>query len=190
MISTNDYGQVIKERVPVPIMLEHYGFELGRHNRIPCPIHNGKDQNFGVKDSYWHCFVCGAGGDVISFVEAYFHISFSEAVEKINEDFQLGLPIGRKPTLRQKRDLSKQIRRIEEARKQREAEEEKLRSEYDEAVRVWLFWDRVLHDFAPKKPEDLDSLRESYIYALFHIAEAESNIEEAEVKLYEFERNR
>ena len=29
----------------------------------------------------WHCFGCGEGGDVISFVEKINHLSFAEAVE-------------------------------------------------------------------------------------------------------------
>ena len=48
-----------------------------------CPFHDEKTPSFHVRPSVgrWHCFGCGEGGDVISFVEKVEHISFVEAVE-------------------------------------------------------------------------------------------------------------
>src|ERR687890_18483 len=50
-----------------------------------CPFHDEKSPSFHVTPSrnLWHCFGCGAGGDVISFVQQIDHLSFTEAVERL-----------------------------------------------------------------------------------------------------------
>src|SRR5258708_11991863 len=50
-----------------------------------CPFHDERTPSFNVtpgKDLY-HCFSCGAGGDVIKFVQEIDHLTFSEAVERL-----------------------------------------------------------------------------------------------------------
>ncbi|UOY03250.1 DNA primase [Blastococcus sp. PRF04-17] len=48
-----------------------------------CPFHDEKSPSFQVTPTrnLYHCFGCGVGGDVISFVQQIDHLSFSEAVE-------------------------------------------------------------------------------------------------------------
>jgi len=48
-----------------------------------CPFHDEKTPSFQVTPTrnLFHCFGCGVGGDVISFVQQIDHLSFSEAVE-------------------------------------------------------------------------------------------------------------
>ncbi|MGY1770724.1 DNA primase [Blastococcus sp. SYSU D00813] len=48
-----------------------------------CPFHDEKSPSFHVTPSrgLYHCFGCGEGGDVISFIQKVDHLSFSEAVE-------------------------------------------------------------------------------------------------------------
>ncbi|MBQ3564966.1 MAG: DNA primase [Alphaproteobacteria bacterium] len=50
-----------------------------------CPFHKEKTGSFKVDESkgFYHCFGCGAGGDVIKFIEEYDHVDFREAVEII-----------------------------------------------------------------------------------------------------------
>lgn len=50
-----------------------------------CPFHNEKTPSFSVseKNQFYHCFGCGESGDVISFVQKYYNLSFGEAVEKL-----------------------------------------------------------------------------------------------------------
>ncbi|MFP5371509.1 MAG: CHC2 zinc finger domain-containing protein, partial [Actinomycetes bacterium] len=48
-----------------------------------CPFHDEKSPSFQVTPTrnLFHCFGCGVGGDVISFVQQIDHLSFAEAVE-------------------------------------------------------------------------------------------------------------
>ncbi len=50
-----------------------------------CPFHDEKTPSLSVRPSVgsWHCFGCGEGGDVLSFVMRLDHLSFAEAVERL-----------------------------------------------------------------------------------------------------------
>ncbi|MFE5774990.1 DNA primase [Brachybacterium sp. NPDC056505] len=50
-----------------------------------CPFHDEKTPSFNVRPQlgHWHCFGCGEGGDVISFVQKIDNLSFVEAVEML-----------------------------------------------------------------------------------------------------------
>ncbi|ATG51886.1 DNA primase [Brachybacterium vulturis] len=50
-----------------------------------CPFHDEKTPSFNIRPQlgHWHCFGCGEGGDVISFVQKVNHLSFVEAVEML-----------------------------------------------------------------------------------------------------------
>lgn len=50
-----------------------------------CPFHDEKTPSFTVRPSVgsYHCFGCGEGGDVLSFVQKVEHLTFSESVERL-----------------------------------------------------------------------------------------------------------
>lgn len=79
MISADE----LKTLVTMPDLLDYYGIPHGQ-GRIPCPLHNGKDKNFGFTRDQYHCFVCGKGGDVIRFVQDYDGLTFREALVKLS----------------------------------------------------------------------------------------------------------
>ena len=176
-----DYAEAIKQAVTVPQMLEYYGFDTTHKNRIACPIHNGRDQNFGYKNDFWHCFVCGEGGDVIRFVQAYFGLSFKDAVRKLNDDFHVGLPIGTKPTLRQRRAAEKLQREAAAKRQILDA----LTAEKEKALDDYVLCLNLIRDYKPVRIEEVSEL---YIYALFHINEALARLEDAESRIYLYDR--
>ena len=54
-------------------------------------------------DRNYYCFACGAKGDAVNYVAALFGLSQLEAAKKINEDFTLGILIG-KPEAKRKQN--------------------------------------------------------------------------------------
>lgn len=50
-----------------------------------CPFHDERTPSFHVRPpvNLWHCFGCGEGGDVISFVQKVDGLGFTEAVEHL-----------------------------------------------------------------------------------------------------------
>ena len=58
-----------------------------------CPFHEERTPSFSVNaaDKLYHCFGCGKGGDVISFVRETENLEFVEAVEWLAERFRVQL---------------------------------------------------------------------------------------------------
>src|ERR1700712_5034896 len=74
----SDIAEVIGEHV----QLRNAG---GGNLKGICPFHDEKSPSLSVSPSrgLFHCFGCGAGGDVIRFVERIEHLDFSDAVERL-----------------------------------------------------------------------------------------------------------
>jgi DNA primase len=58
-----------------------------------CPFHDEKTPSFNVNPGrgFFHCFGCGEGGDVITFVQKIEGVSFAEAVERLAGRFGVEL---------------------------------------------------------------------------------------------------
>ena len=65
----------------------------GREFSGLCPFHNEKTPSFTVNEekSFYHCFGCGAHGDIFGFVMRTEGLAFPEAVERLAEE--AGVPV-------------------------------------------------------------------------------------------------
>ncbi|WP_343561839.1 DNA primase [Kiloniella sp. b19] len=66
----------------------------GREHSGLCPFHNEKTPSFTVNDEkgFYHCFGCGAHGDIVSFLIETEGLSFIEAVERLSEMAGMEMP--------------------------------------------------------------------------------------------------
>lgn len=108
----------LNEKVTILDILQKYGCETNSKKRIPCPIHNGTDDNFCYTEHVFHCWSCGASGNSIDLVTQLFNLDFKNAKRKICNDF--GLDTGRKFGYRDRVRLSEveKKRRAEAKQKQ------------------------------------------------------------------------
>lgn len=58
-----------------------------------CPIHNEKSGSFNIRkdNNTFHCFGCGAGGDIISLVQQMEGLSFVGAIQMLAEEYGIKL---------------------------------------------------------------------------------------------------
>ena len=66
----------------------------GREYKACCPFHKEKTPSFYVNDEkgFYHCFGCGAHGDVIGWTMQYENRSFPEAIEQLAAQAGLEMP--------------------------------------------------------------------------------------------------
>jgi len=59
-----------------------------------CPFHNEKTPSFSVNDEngFYHCFGCGAGGNVFKFLMETEGLAFPEAVRKVGDRYGISVP--------------------------------------------------------------------------------------------------
>lgn len=67
--------------------------QKGRTFWCCCPFHNEKTPSLCVDPDkqFWHCYGCGEGGDVFTFVQKYENIPFPEAVRKLADKAHIEL---------------------------------------------------------------------------------------------------
>ncbi len=81
--------ELIKEKLDVVQFLQGYVkiAPAGRNFRALCPFHKEKTPSFMVSPERqsWHCFGCGLGGDVFTFLMRYENLEFGEALRVLAE---------------------------------------------------------------------------------------------------------
>ena len=119
-----------------------YGIEVKRNGMACCPFHDDKNPSMKV-DQRFHCFGCGADGDVIDFTAKLFNLSPKEAAEKLAQDFGLIYDSQAPPRRRY-------VRQKTEAQKFREDRQRCYRvlSDYYHLLKKWEI------DHSPRTPEE------------------------------------
>ena len=80
--------EVVKQSVTTRQAAEHYGIHAGRNGMACCPFHHDKTPSMKL-DRRYHCFGCGADGDVIDFAAALYGLGKKEAAVQLAQDFGL-----------------------------------------------------------------------------------------------------
>jgi DNA primase len=84
-----DRGDIraIKERIdPIAVISRYVSLKkAGSSHKGKCPFHKDDTPSFVVspEKGLWHCFGCGEGGDIVSFLMKIERISFVEAAQRL-----------------------------------------------------------------------------------------------------------
>ena len=134
--------EAVKQSVSTREAAEFYGIKVSRTGMACCPFHDDKNPSMKV-DQRFHCFGCGADGDVIDFTAKLFNLSPKEAAEKLAQDFGLIYDSQAPPRRRY-------VRQKTEAQKFREDRQRCYRvlSDYYYLLKKWEA------DRSPKTPEE------------------------------------
>ena len=134
--------EVVKQSVTAREAAELYGIAVGRGGMACCPFHDDRHPSMKV-DTRFHCFGCGADGDVIDFTARLYDLSPKGAAEKLAQDF--GLSYDSKAPLRRS-----YVRQKSEAQVRKEKREHGWRvlTDYYHLLRKWEA------DYSPKTPDE------------------------------------
>ena len=134
--------EVVKQSVTVREAAELYGIAVGRSGMACCPFHDDRHPSMKV-DARFHCFGCGADGDVIDFTARLYDLSPKEAAEKLAQDF--GLSYDNKAPPRRS-----YVRQKSEAQVRKEKREHGWRvlTDYYHLLRKWEA------DYSPRMPDE------------------------------------
>lgn len=79
--------EAVKNAVNMISTAEHYGISINRRGLTNCIFHNDRHPSMKLYKDHYHCFACGAHGDVIAFTAQLFGLSPYEAAKKIASEF-------------------------------------------------------------------------------------------------------
>ena len=75
---------VIKQNLPLAVILQHYNLKEDKNNMLRCPFHEDNTASLQVSFSQnrYKCHACDKKGDVIQFVQDYEKLTKHEALKK------------------------------------------------------------------------------------------------------------
>src|SRR6516225_916934 len=97
MTEVGDFKELVKQQADIVRIVGDYVKlkKAGAQNYAGlCPFHQEKTPSFSVHATrqFFHCFGCGASGDVFSFVQKIENTSFPEALRAVAQKLNIPLP--------------------------------------------------------------------------------------------------
>ena len=80
----------VKQHLTARYVAEHYGLTVSHHGMARCPFHDDHTPSMKI-DNRFHCFACGADGDVIDYTGKLFGLGQYDAARKLASDFGLSI---------------------------------------------------------------------------------------------------
>ena len=98
-----NYNKIKRTISPIEAA-QHYG--TVKHGFMRCPFHADRTPSLKLYGDHFHCFGCGAHGDVIDLTTALLGCSESEAARRLEADFGSGAFVPPRGLVECKRELS------------------------------------------------------------------------------------
>lgn len=108
LIARTDIVDLIDHKVPLK--------KAGKNYSACCPFHSEKSPSFTVSrdKQFYHCFGCGAHGNVIDFIMEYDRLEFLDAIEELASQLGLEVPRENNPNRRRDEGLSRDLYQLME----------------------------------------------------------------------------
>lgn len=166
----------IKQQLPMRDVCGHYNINVGRNGKAICPFHSDHRPSMQVYpgDGGFHCFVCGANGSVIDFIQRMENVSFGEAVHIAAQMAGIEEKIPKQERAAKSNSLNLERQKAQEAQK--------------EYIRLTTKMNTILRPMAEKLEgftmddeitDDIERFMDEY-------AETEARIDEIDEKLREY----
>ncbi len=136
--SNNIIDEIVEKNNIVSVIGEVVSLKKnGSEHTGLCPFHNEKTPSFHVSEikQVYHCFGCGASGNIITFLMNYDELSFKEAIEQLAQRVGVVIP------------------KIEYTKEQQE-EENRINKMYEVNKEAAIYYYYLLKDNRGKKARD------------------------------------
>ncbi len=118
-IYSNQVLETVRERSDLLSIASEYLSlkKSGQNYSGLCPFHEEKTASFNINPikQFFHCFGCGAGGDVFQFVSQIEGLSFPETLRQLAERADVSLAVDDSPKAAQARSEAEEIYRANAA---------------------------------------------------------------------------
>ena len=103
------------KKIPIDVVISDCGVKLKRvsENEFSalCPFHDDIQPSFraNTEKNVFHCFGCGAHGDVITFIQMFKELSFVEAVKYLKKKYNIKYSFSNLSKIRKAENYRKEI---------------------------------------------------------------------------------
>lgn len=90
MNDNNSYFKELTEKITVKDVFNKLGYRIvraGNSDKVLCPFHNDTNPSLVLYSDHYHCYVCGAHGNIFEIIKHEKNYSFYEALNWVEEEF-------------------------------------------------------------------------------------------------------
>lgn len=165
------YAEIIRSQISAEEVAKDFGLNTGRDGRCRCIFCSGeRDDTLRIYpgDRGFYCFRCHERGDVIDLYRKLTGVGFIQAVQDLNEQYGVGLPLNGGD----QQAMEKAKREADARKRKREEEQERKNRLYlaylDAADAVWILEQNRVNT-APQTPSE--PWKQRFIISLRHLDE-------------------
>lgn len=123
----------IKDMYSMRDILARYGLYPNRAGMIHCPFHQGdREPSLKVYEKDYHCFGCGAHGDIFDFIQRMDSLTFREAFESLGGSYEHSVKADFKVYHARKRRL------MDQKKEHKREQQERLNNTLISVYRSWI----------------------------------------------------